>query len=317
MKKPLADRCTQRGHFSQPGNAFRWVGATLLASAVAVLMPVTTALAIPINSNVVVNATVNLNGSSVPATGGANQSGTYKLKNAGIDSTATVDSGLVITGSLPLGANLTDLGDGVGLNASMNGTFNGGDATTDGFFSDYTFDLTNNSATETFKITLGVSFDNMTSAGGPATPPFGAFNHNLISLKNVTAGGTEFFFTDLTTDTVFGDANSGGPTGTFGVTQSETGNPFFDFILAPGAHIALSGREDLRGGAFETGAHYAGHVNAFISVDAIADITPPPNGVPEPGALMLASAALFALGLSRRRRTSYSEPTHLSHQRFA
>jgi len=278
------------------------ITALLAAALTGLCLSAVPAWAIPIDSNLAISASVTLDATSSSATGNGDENASYSLVSGGVSSSAAVDKTLATTsGTLPRSGSLTQLNDGVGVNARMNGSFQGGTAaTTDGLFSDYAFSFQNNSATDDFKITLAFVFANSANADGPATPPDGgAFIFSAISLTD--ASNTELFFSDLRSDTLFGDFKNGVALGTFGQSLTDNGPSSLDITVAHGTTVTLSATQDLRGGAFEAGALYDGSLDAFISVAGVQNLAQGPPSVPEPGTLLLAGGGLFGLMVGRRR----------------
>ncbi len=168
---------------------------------------------------------------SSPATGNAAQNASVSLISGGVTSITSVDGSLAVHGRLPLGGPLLRLGDGVGITSTMNGYGNSQPATSDGLFGDYSFTLGNHSANHAYQVSLRIDYANSVLASGPAAPPDGAFNIGLITL---TRGDTNLFFTNLTSDTAFGDKRDVTFTGTSGQSQDDSGVRTVDLTLQPG-----------------------------------------------------------------------------------
>jgi hypothetical protein len=206
---------------------------------------------------------------SSPAVGNATQGATLSLISGGMTSTTAVDGNLVVTGRLPLSGALLDIGDGVGITATMSGIDDGKPATSDGLFGDYAFSTSNRSATRSYKLSLKIDYGNSVQASGTASAQDGAFNIGLITLNR---GDVALFFTNLTSDTVFGDKHDVTFTGASGKNLSDVGTHTVDLTVQPGETIELRGQHDLRGGASHAGALYQGKLRTFISVAAVVDL---------------------------------------------
>ncbi|MDB5975502.1 MAG: hypothetical protein JWR07_2262 [Nevskia sp.] len=206
---------------------------------------------------------------SSPAVGNATQAATLSLISGGMTSAVAVDGNLVVTGRLPLSGALLDSGDGVGIAATMSGIDDGKPASSDGLFGDYAFSISNRSATDPYKLSLKIDYGNSVQASGAVSAQDGAFNIGLITLNR---GDVALFFTNLTSDTVFGDKHDITFTGTSGKDLHDAGTRTVDLTVQPGETVELRGQHDLRGGASHAGALYQGKLQAFISVAAVVDL---------------------------------------------
>ena len=97
------------------------------------------------------------------------------------------------------------------------------------------------------------------------------------------------FFSDLTSDTVFGDQKNGTALATSGATLTDSGTFLFDITLAAGASDSFSAVLKMDGGAFDNSSLFNASTFAFISVIGADNLTAvqPPLPVPEPSTLML------------------------------
>lgn len=239
-------------------------------------------------SGSVVYDTVNSNGM------GTTQGGSIGRVIGGTSTTTTI-AGTTAMGTNPLLGNLSDIGDGFSSNFNM---FGGVDGSSGELFSDFSFSLTNNSATDQYRVSFELDFLNFADADG-----VDAFADSQFSLRN---GGTEIFFTDLTSDALFGDhENSASERGTFGATLNDSGIRVFDFLLNPLASINLSAIAELQGGVFDGASSFNGQLETFLTVAGVENLTSPPEppaAVPVPGAVWLFGTALLGLfGFKRRR----------------
>lgn len=291
-------------------------------------MPIASAWAGTVGSDLVISARAGISliadpahpAASAPAAGNATQGATVSLTASGVNSSATVGAGLAVGGQLPLSGSLTRLGDGVGITSTMSGLDDGQPASTDGLFGDYALSLKNNSASHAYKVSLKIDYANSVQATGPAAEADGAFNIGLITL---TRGDTTLFFTNLTSDTAFGDKRDVSFTGTHGQNLDDAGTRSVELRLQPGETIELRGQHDLRGGASRMGTSYRGGLKAFISLAEVADLAaaPPATGTtaaatrPEPAqdapssrrrqagtALLVLGSVILLLVLRRRRK---------------
>lgn len=256
---------------------FGWALATTLVCSAAWAGPVPVALSI--------NAKVafDLVNSSTPVN--ASQAGTLTSRNGGADSTAGfagAPSGGPLTGAL------TQTGDGIGVHFQASGSSANGDSTAGYLFADYTFDLANSSATETFTLVFKALYGgagNKTNATG-----VDAFAESLFSVFDTASN--EVIYSDFFSDTVNPGNNK----------SAASGSDEYTLSLAPGQSASFTAFQKMRGGAFDRGA-FDVDLDAFLRLESIqSDRVPPPNDVPTPASLPLTLTALGLLALARRRQ---------------
>ncbi|MCC8998130.1 MAG: hypothetical protein LM522_01320 [Candidatus Contendobacter sp.] len=231
--------------------------------------------ALPFSRAVVIHAAAEVDHAS---TSHATQSGILtRIQGGALTQTVMADP-LSMAGHPLVDGPLSDLGDGVGFSFSRSGDVDSADDLDDGLFGCYCFSLVNTSFTDRFKITLAVDFSHTVHASGRY-----AFSQGLLSLFRTEDPTEIFFFTDLESDTVFGNRfNSVVSTGeAFGGTLSERKTQPLDFLLEPGETLSLSGRHHLRGGAFAmddfgVDSRYSSVLNALITIAAVENLTTPP-----------------------------------------
>ena len=138
------------------------LGVGVLLGAALLALPVTSAKAVPITSDLTITGTVDIDEVDSTLDGSASQTGTMDLTSGGTDSQSTI-SGTMVSGSDPLSGSLTDTGDGVGASGSLSGSSDG-----DGsfFVIDLTMEIMNTSLTDTFEITFKITYDNSVDADG-------------------------------------------------------------------------------------------------------------------------------------------------------
>jgi hypothetical protein len=257
----------------------------LLTTLVAAALPAQAAL---LPSSLSVNASVSLDtANSLAPTGGATQEGELRKVVGGSPTTSSFTGNPTSISPSSLSGSLTATGDGVGALFNMSGSFSptaGANATTDGLFADFLFNLSNGSATDTFVVTIRSAIKNLVSASGAD-----AFANSDISVRD--ASNNELLFSDHRADTVNGDASFDSPNDSFSIT------------LNPGASTSFGTLQRQRGGAFATGSVYSAEMTSFLYID---DVICRGNGcgggqVPLPGTLPLLALALGALGVVRRR----------------
>lgn len=255
------------------------------------LLPISNTHAIPFTSDISIMGETDFDEGFALGT----TSGTFDL-TSGTSTTTSTYSGATVTGADPLAGSLTDIGDGFG--------FDGIARVTDDEFKigfDTSLDVSNNSATDSYEVVFGLDFDNMVNADGSD-----AFADSELTLD---IDFIEAFFSDLLSDTMFGDEVGGDPTdpATFGASLMDSAiGRLFTLTLNPGDTIDMLLSWTLKGEDFDGGLAEA-DLSAFLYVDSVSNITsppppPPPSGVPEAGTLFLFSAGLIGLLAQRRRR---------------
>lgn len=219
---------------------------------------------------------------SLDPTGTATQAGTLSAI-AGGNSTAIAftDTPSSLTPS-SLSGGLLSTGNGFGARFSMSGSSIGPSAQTDGLFADFSFSLSNLSATLTYTLIFHASVTNSVSASGQD-----AFAFSDISIMDSLQN--ELFFSDFRADTVNAGSNFllNSASNTFSVT------------LLPGQNTSFSALQRQRGGAFASGSAYSASLDTFISLQEIRS-SGGNNDVPTPGSLALLIAGAAALWTTRR-----------------
>ena len=254
--------------------------------ATGILLGSALAVAAPLPGNLQITGTVSLDiANSLAPTGGASQGGQLSLTSGGANSTSSFSGDPSTISPASLSGGLTATGDGLSVTMTMGHISTGATAQTDGLFADYSFALSNTSATETYTVTFRAAVQNAVGATGAD-----AFAFSDLSVLD--AALIELFFTDHRADTL-------NPGNNF--TLDSPSN-VFEITLLPGQSTTLTALQRQRGGIFAAGSYLAA-LDAFLSIDNVrvsggGDPTP----VPLPGSLPLVALALMALaGASRRR----------------
>jgi hypothetical protein len=235
---------------------------------------------------------------SVPFSGVGSQTATMSQILAGATTTTTIDD-VTPTGANPLGLSspdrFTNTGDGLGLVASVNG--DDGDIA-ELFVFDFIFDLANTSATDTFKIYFELTFRNLADADGDDTYAWSELNLYDSSLS-------ELFFSDLISDTFFGDNANGVDLGSFGVELTDSGSFLFNYTLAAGTTDNFSAVMKIEGGDISQSGLFRADAMLNINILDVENLTstppPPNNDVPAPGSAYLFLIALLGFVCSSRR----------------
>ncbi|MCU7939377.1 MAG: PEP-CTERM sorting domain-containing protein [gamma proteobacterium symbiont of Bathyaustriella thionipta] len=247
-----------------------------------IVLPLSIAHAVPFSSDITISGDTTFDdsfsfggqGSFSVIQGGATTTETF------VDDTATAN---------PLAGTLTDINDGFGFSGNA-------DVTDDEFTIGFdTFVTTTNASSDIYEVVFKLVFSNMVNADGAD-----AFSDSELSLSQ---DGSEVAFSDLVSDTLFGDAvfvdeANDGATGTFGESFTDSRTILISLDLNPGDIIELDMFWTLAGGDFASGLAEA-DLSAFLSVDSVTNKSQP-EPVPAPGTLLLLGLGLFFLSLKRR-----------------
>ena len=243
-----------------------------------------------IPSDLEVTGNVSFGVDSVSASGNASQTATLESVLGGSSSTTTV-SGLTVTGANPLGGLLLNTNDGVGADASISGSAGG---SAEGFFFDFLFSMTNTSLTDSFQIFFELVFTNTTSASGAD-----AYADAEIILEDEL--NNELFFSDLTSDTFFGDEKNGTGLPSQGATLSDSGTVLFNFILAANSSNSFTTEIKLEGIDIDGSGSFSADTSAFIRVVGTENLTPPVNKVPAPPTLTVLILVMMYFAVRQKR----------------
>ena len=266
--------------------------ALLMMTALALLMMRATAPAAPFSPSLSVTGGISFDTVFAIADGSASQSGSFSRIAGGGASTSTF-SDTTVAGANPQAGPLTHIGDGFTASAEGSAAFDGGDAEF-GVGIDLDFGITNTSATDTFKVTFKVAFDNFVDADGPD-----AFAESAFTVDDPFG---EVFFTDLTSDTAFGDDVNGADPGTFGEALADAGVFLFDVVVDPLGFAAVFGALTLEGVAFDVDSAASARFSGAVTIDAVMNLTSPTDPIPEPGTVVLLGAGVLGLASLFRRR---------------
>lgn len=219
-------------------------------------------------------------GMSTSVTGNATQNADMLLVIGGATSGTSI-ANMTPTGVNPLGGTLTDYGDGVGVSATASSEA-GVTSEVPDFIFDFGFSLSNSSATDSYQVFFELAFSSFVDAEG-----LDAFIDAEINLFDSAL--VESFFSDLTSDSAFGDKKNGTSLATSGATLSDSGTFLFDITLSAGASDSFTALLKMDGGAYENSSLFNASTFAFISVIGADNLTAvqPPLPVPEPSTLML------------------------------
>ncbi|MFC3120771.1 hypothetical protein [Agaribacter flavus] len=248
------------------------------------------AQAVPITSDLTINGEVSFDITSSLAEGNAIQTATLFSVLGGTNTNSTV-SNTTVTGDNPKGGQLTDIGDGIGLSSSLESS---GIGFSDVFAFDYAFQITNNSLSQDYTISFLAEFENSVNS------ELDAFVESRFILED--SSNTEFFFTDLSSDTLVGNEKNGNPTGNTGGVESDFGTFGFDIVVAAGQMLTFTGEVKLDGESFVNDSFMLSSNDSFISILSVSGSggsTNPPNPVPSPYPALLFLAGCVGVVVRR------------------
>ena len=238
----------------------------------------------------------------------ATQSGDiYKIVGGSIGSSPFTDT--TVNNPNPQEGTLTQTGDGVGtsVNASA-GLFENF-----GVGVDLELMIENLSPTSQYQVTVKAEFSNSVNTNGPFTNDASGYDAFADSEFSVQDSSGEVFFTDLVSDTIFGNEENGTLLSSYGGPLTDLlFSDTFDVILNPLATETILGFYTLRGGVFDdpTWWNLAAEpgfsdvdFSAFLSVDSVEYLGEviDPNAVPIPATLPLLGFGLAGLAAIRKR----------------
>lgn len=265
------------------------------------LLMAVSAGAVPISSDLTITGSVSLalpgttdQDLAIASTGFGFQTATTKSILGGTTSTSSATN-LTVTGDNPQGGQLTQINDGVGVDASVSSL---GFGETPFFVFDYTFDLFNASLTEDYTISFAVNFDTSTDALTVSD----SYSKSIFVLENPV----EFFFSDLISDGIGNNKKNGVDTGNIGGIESDSGLFSFDILLLAGGSANFTGEVILEGGVFDAIGYMSAINNSFIYISDVSGSSPPtpptdPIDVPAPSTPILLLMGLICL-VERRIR---------------
>lgn len=214
-------------------------------------------------------------------------SGDFDLVSAGVATTSDFAGDTVTTGDNPIMGNLTHTGDGVGFSGDVSIS---DDEYTIGF--DSLLSVENLSAVDMYEIVFKLTFRNLVNASG--------LDSFADSEFTFFANGDEVFFSDLLSDSFYGNEIAGDSVPGFGGELSESDTLYFSFMLDPTEFLDIELSWTLSGGDFDSGNSQASF-SQFLAIDSITNQSTPVDDIPEPTSLILFALGILALNQKQIR----------------
>ncbi len=258
----------------------------------ATLLPVSVSHAVPFTPDISITGSTDFDGGFLFAetTPGTLVNGSFHVIEAGAITDVLYDE-FGVLGPNPLPGTLTDIGDGFGFAGRAQADFD----SSFGIGIDTALSLGNSSATDTYEVIFELAFSNHVIAEGG-----GAYSDSELT---VDIGLLEVFFSDLISDSFYGNEQGGIFTGGFGGPLDESSLGFLlpTITLTPGDSETLDLSWTAMGGTFPD-LFAEVDLSTFLSVASVTNVTRPTNDIPEPGTFFLLGAGLLGLPLLRKAR---------------
>lgn len=246
---------------------------------------VSVAMLIP--AELLIHGSVEFDTGSSSLTGGATHTATMDSVIGGAAGPMTTVTGVIPTGPNPVGGMFTHFGDSVSAFLDLSG---GADDAGEMFF-DYGIDIENTSGSSFFDVFFEIEISNSVDAD------VDAFADSLIALFNDS--GVEIFFSDLLSDTLFGDEKNGAVLGTLGSLVTDIATFGFGFTLSPGDILTFGSAVAAKGEGF-AGGSFSLLSDSSITLVSAHVIVPEPSGF----ILFLSSLLLLQLNLKKKNNGS-------------
>ncbi len=218
---------------------------------------------------------------------------------SGGTTTATVIDGETVTGNNPLDVPLTMINDGLGITSAVRSVFAVlEDSPQYAFPFDINVEVTNTSATDTFRLVFRAVISQFVNADGGDSLAEANFSLHDVTIPDRPA---ELFFSGITSDTSLGDVVDRVSQESFGEPLSADKQTLLSFVLPPGGNLVLLGLFDARGGVFDDPGTTRLDSTTFLSIHEVTNLATPP-AVPLPGAALLFVSACVGLVAWTRRR---------------
>ena len=254
--------------------------------------------AVPFSSDISITGSLAFDDATAFVGGDGTHSGSLTATQGGSDTTTTYDDTSVSSGINPLAGMLTDIGDGFSFRGSGSASTVFGE-----IFGgvDLAVEMANTSVSDSYEVVLGVDFFHSVDAGGAD-----AYIESVFDLFDRGSPGSEMF-TDIVSDTFFGDERNLVPLGTFGAEVTDSDTLGLTYQLDPGDVLELAGFYTLEGLFPESGT-IAGSYDFGFEILDVSRLSAPPPDVPLPGTVFLLGAGLLGLAGAARRSPRVAQP---------
>lgn len=203
----------------------------------------------------------------------------------GIAGNSSTVNDMVITGSNPINHSFTSDLDTLSFsqNVSSNGV-----GYVESYY-DFNLLLSNSLLDHTIEVFFEFDFSNSINAGVEA------FSDALLALYDES--NTEFFFSDLTSDTLFGNEKNGAATPNFGGVESDSGVFGFSIFLNAGQSTSFTGEALVEGESFISQGMFSAVTSGVLSIAKIdkTRIGQPPVDVPAPATWLLLLSSIMLI----------------------
>ena len=216
-----------------------------------------------------ITGSVEFDTASVIFLPGTTHSSTMSAVSGGATTNSTVN-GSTVAGSNPLNGTLTMINDGFGVTTAATSVF----ATITGNRQyELPFDINvtvdNNSLTDTFEVVFRSAIRQAVAASGADSFAEAEFNLGKAADQN------DLFFSEIISDTFFGDEVDGVDQGTAGAPQSADKQQSLTFNVSPGQSLSLRVAFDVTGGALVDPGSTSVDATTLLSLERVTNLTQP------------------------------------------
>lgn len=256
------------------------------------------AFAAPITTDVLVDVDLSFGLDSFAVEGQGTQGGMLEIVTGGAAQTIEI-SDMSATPSDAIGDSFTDTNDQALLFGAVSGAFDeeGQESfLADGFYLDFSVDMSNTSIADSYEIVLGFMYMQMISAEETS---FDNFADSEIDIFD--SNGNTLWFSNLESDSMFGNFGDDAELPGAGGELFEEGSFELTFLLSPGENDFINGQLVLSGGAFAPDGIVENFTALQFSVLEVNNVTSN-LPVPEPGMLFIMASGLGLIASRQFRR---------------